>query len=316
MGKKNKIKNKIDDALDKSEETIRDEIDKLEETIRDKKDTPEFKKYLKQLSKTVNDYKHRHDEARKYGKTVGKRLVKKFKRTQNEEGLRTDEASEAIAEILFQCYRKDQQDDCGELLDKWTNDKLWGKIVIEYIPTLKEVWQYLHDNKYTKNNTLGFGDVDGAIWVEYPKQEETWPDERKIIIHTSYCSFADDNTHIFILDDSKFYSLNTLLHVRTVWPRQNSRGGYKVKKSKKYPKGWFSWKDDRDIKKPSLNTYRKRNFKYSYQDGRDEGYTLSLKNIGTPSIEWSNSHQGRIQHAIWLINQMKLITTDESYQCK
>jgi len=313
MGKKNKIKNEKDDI-----------IDKLVDNIKNKKDTPEYKEYLKQLSKIIDDYKHKYDDARKYGKNIGKKLVEKFKatpiivdnKTYYDKGLNTNEASEAISEILFQCYRKDQEGECRELLNKWTNDKLWGKIVIEYIPTLKEVWQYLHDNKYTKNNTLGFGDVDGAIWVEYPKQEETWPDERKIIIHTSYCSFADDNTHIFILDDSKFYSLNTLLHVRTVWPRQNSRGGYKVKKSKKYPKGWFSWKDDRDIKKPSLNTYRKRNFKYSYQDGRDEGYTLSLKNIGTPSIEWSNSHQGKIQHAIWLINQMKFITTDESYQCK
>ncbi|KKK46864.1 hypothetical protein LCGC14_3161010, partial [marine sediment metagenome] len=110
-------------------------------------------------------------------------------------------------------------------------------------------------------------------------------------------------------------TVNPKLHVRTVWPRQNSRGGYRCEPCKEYPNGWFSWGDDRDIKTPSIRTYRDRNFEYSYQDCRDKGYTLTLIDFGGPKIEWATTHQSRIQHAISLINQMKLITTDESYQC-
>ncbi len=290
--------------MTKKEDNI---IDKLQKSIDKNKDTPEFKEYMKELTKSVDDYKHRHDEARKYGKAVGKRFVKKYKaipyevdgKTYHEKGLETDDASAALAEILYQCFTVDQSEDCEDLLSQWTQEKLWGKIVKQYIPTLKEVWQYLHDNKYTKNNTLGYGDADGAIWVEYPRQEEKWPDKRNIIIHRSHCTCADDDTHIFVLDDSKWVSMFSGLHVRTVWPRENSRGIHKY----------------RTI--PSINTYRKNNFKSFYGDDRDKGYVLTLKEVsGTPSIDGASLHQGRIQSAIYLIGQMKDIITDESYQCK
>jgi hypothetical protein len=266
---------------------------------------------------SIADNKSRQDVAYKYGKRIGRGIVKKYKDTPisvkgkiyGGKGLETDEASSAIAEILYNCYMEDQIGDCGKLLLEWTQEKLWGKVVLQSIPRLKTVWQYLHDNKHTKNNTLGYGDIDGSIWVEYPKQLNEWPDKRKLIIHTSHCTCADDNTHIFILNTESSF-IHDILHVRTVWPRQNSRGGYKVKKTKKNPKGWFSWGDDRDIKRPSLNTYRKRNFEYSYQDGRDRGYVLSLKYFGTPKIEWAHIHQSKIHQAIWLIDLMEDIVTD------
>ena len=312
-----------------------DIIDQLQESIEKNKDTPEFKEHMKKLSKQVSDHQHSHDDAVKYGKKIGKNLIKKFSHPKSKKlmiaqgqdvdkytekdwpnMLATDQASSALASMFYHCHVTQQPSRCDRLLTEWTSQKMWGMIVMDFIPKLKEVWQYLHDNKYTKNNTLGYGDADGAIWVEYPKQLEEWEDKRKIIIHKSYCTCADDDTHIFILNDSDFGSLWDLLHVRTVWPRQNSRGGYAVEKSKKHPNGWFSWGDDRDIKTPSIKTYRDRNFKYSYQDGRDKGYTLTLKTTPTPSIDWAHIHQSRIEHAIWLIDQMKLITTDESYQCK
>jgi hypothetical protein len=288
----------------KSEDIDEDIVDKFCKAMDKKKDTAEFKASLEELNKKIADYDHRHDEARKHGKAIGKRLCKKYKATpyeidgkmHKEHGLNTDEASAAIAEILYQCYTYEQQSDCGELLNEWIHEKLWGKVITDYIPQLKEVWQYLHDNKYTKDNTLGYGDIDGAIWVEYVRQEEEWEDKRKIIIHTSHCSCADDNTHIFILNEEGV--LGKVLHVRTVWPREKNKGKHKYKKQ------------------PSINTYRKNNFKFGYQDGRDTGYSLTLEGKGTPKVEWAHHYQGRIQHVVWLIDQMKLIITDESYQCK
>ncbi len=302
---------------DKAEVEALDAIDRLEEYVKKNKHTDKFKEKMKEISKGVDDYKNRYKDANKYGKQIAKRINKKYAnipvkhegKIYYDKGIKTDEVSSVISEILYNCYMKSEDNGCRELLNEWVNDKLWGKIVKAYLPQLKRIWQFLHDNKYDKNNTLGFGDVDGDIWVEYVKQEHEWPDNRKIIIHTSHCSCADDNTHIFILDEEA--TINAKLHVRTVWPRQDARGGYRVTKSKKHPKGWFLFGDDRDIRIPSLNTYRKRNFEYSYQDCRDKGYSLSLTDFGGPKIEWATTHQSRILHAIWLIRLMTDIIDDQ-----
>ena len=87
--------------------------------------------------------------------------------------------------------------------------------------------QILHDRKYTKKNKFIYGDADVGVWVEYSKKNH-----RKVIVSTCYCTFADDNTHIYIRDKHDGLDILNKLLVVTVWPRQNSRGGYKVKKSK------------------------------------------------------------------------------------
>ena len=134
------------------------------------------------------------------------------------------------------------------------------------------------------------------MWVERVKN-------KRIIVHQSQCSCADDNTHIFIQEQGL---LGNRFHVRTVWPRQSSRGGYAVEKSKKHPDGWFSWGDDRDISTPSLNTYRARDFEFGYMDCRDKGYVLSTEAFShSKRIEWAGSFQSEIKHALWLINIMK-----------
>ena len=87
-----------------------DIIDKLVESIEKNKDTPEFKEYMKKINKSVEDHKNRHDDARKYGKRVAKNLIKKYAsipfkhdgKIYHDKGLNTDEASAAIAEILYQ----------------------------------------------------------------------------------------------------------------------------------------------------------------------------------------------------------------------
>lgn len=275
--------------------------------------------------KKVDEYKHRHDAAHAFGKRVGRNVCKKFKaipvehdgKIYHDKGLNTDEASAAISEILLQCYLKGEEaENCGDLLMEWTMDKFWGKVVNAHFPKLIKIWQWLYDNKRNKNNTYTYGDIDGSIWYEEIKQTNSWPDTRKVIIHKSHCSCAEDRTHIFIIDE-KDSAVGDRLRVRTVWDRQDSRGGYRCVKSKENPDGWFSWGDDRDIKVPSLRTYRDRNFEFSYGDGRDKGYVLSLQSLGGPKIEWAVHHQGGIKHAVGLINYMEEIVDDpETYECK
>jgi hypothetical protein len=253
------------------------------------------------------------ENAQAYGKRIGQNFVKKFDAKEqsynlNARGLQTGKAATAIAEMLYQCYKKEQETNCGELLNKWIAEHLWAIILLDYMPKLQKIWQYLYDNKYNKSHTLPYGDADGNIWVEYPKQISKWTDNRKILIHTSHCTMADDNTHIFMMD--KDSALNTL-EIRTVWPRQNLKGGYKVEKSEEYPNGWFSWGDDRDVKIPSLQTYRDRNFEYGYHDATDKGYVVTLQTIGEPKAKRADIYQQEIQHAVWLINIMENVIEDK-----
>lgn len=302
----------------------KDPIDELCDAMssmpQDKKD-----KMIDDATKRVDEYKHRHDDAHAFGKELSDNINEKFKcipvvhrgKTYKDKGLETDLCSAALSEILLRCYLKgDEAENCGDLLMEWTMDKFWGKVVNSYVPKLTEVWQWLYDNKRDKNNTFDYGDADGSIWYEEIKQTEKWPDRRKVIIHKSHCSCANDRTHIFILDDNDS-AIGDKLRVRTVWDRQNSRGGYAVQKCKEWPDGWLSWGDDRDIKVPSLRTYRDRNFKFSYGDGRDKGYVLSLNGFGGPKIEWAMNNQDKIKHAIWLISYMfDMSESPDEYECK
>lgn len=185
------------------------------------------------------------------------------------------EKAERIAENLYRQYNIEERGgrECGNLLLEWIKEHFWGIVISKHIPIFEKVWTILDKKGYTKRNKFIYGDIDVGLWVEYPKNTS-----KKVIVSTRYCAMADDNTHIFILDKE---ILNWVkFRVATVWPRENSKGGYKVKKSKKYPDGWFSWGDDRDIKIPSLNTYRKRDFHYGYYDCRDKGHCFFYKDYG------------------------------------
>ncbi len=249
----------------------------------------------------IHKYQKNISDAQKYGKQVAKRIIKKYesdgkKVGEKGKGLMTDLSSEVLSEIMFQCYKKGEEDGCQELLKQWTEERFWGRIVEEHIPEFNELWEELRIKKYDKNNTFDYGDLDASVWIEKSKN-------KKIIIHKSHCSCANDNTHIFISEKGFF---GKIFHVRTVWPRERNKGGYAVKKSKKYPTGWFSWGDDRDISTPSLNTYRTRDFNFDNMSNGSEGYVLSINGITKrSSIKWAGLNQQKIEHALWLIKIMK-----------
>lgn len=264
-------------------------------------DKKELKEELNRSQKIVEGFRKQDSDALRYGKQIAKRMIERYravpfeahgKKYHDKGGLQTDHVSNVLSEILYQCYSEDRKCGCQELLMEWIMDKFWGKIVMEYIPTFREVWQYLHDNKFNKrSNALSYGDADASIWVEYPKQLNAWEDKRKVVIHKSHCSCSKNNTHIFIYDEDGLPVCRGKFNVRTVWNREVNRGNH--------------WGDDRDIEVPSLSTYRKRNFEYSYGDGRDKGYALRLDDTSTPRVEWSMLYQKEIEHALYLISAMK-----------
>jgi len=191
-----------------------------------------------------------------------------------------------LAKQLYKSYKREEKDgkECGGLLIEWTKENLYGHMVEDAIPVFQELWQLLKEGKHNKKNTFDYGDCDVSTWFETTRTGR-WSSYRKVIVTTRHCSCADDNTHIFILDEIgedwiKFMSV-------TVWPRQKSNRGY-------------SFGDDRDIKLPSLNTYRKKGFKYGYGDGRDEGHCFVYDSM-TGRVDKPHWHENALTNALWTL---------------
>ena len=180
-----------------------------------------------------------------------------------------------FAKQLHNAYKSEERRgrDCGGLLLHWIKECYWGIIVKEHLPLFDKLYKMLEEGKHTKKNKFVYGDADVGVWIEYSKKEY-----RNVIISESYCSCADDNIHIFIRDKYEGVTYCTRFRVATVWQRE-----------KHYPKDYQRWNDDRDIKIPSLNTYRKRDYEFGYFDCRDEGHSL-LYNDGSIRVE--NAHWG------------------------
>lgn len=191
-----------------------------------------------------------------------------------------------LSNNLYRAYKKEQPHDCQDLLLEWVGDCFWGKIVQEHIPIFHKTWDCLVEKGHTKSNKFIYGDVDVGVWFENVKDKEKH-ENRKVIVSERYCSTADDNIHIFVLDDLSLtlgYNFSEFKAV-TVWPRE-----------KKSISG-IDWGDDRNIDLPSLATYRKRNFNYGYNDARDRGHIFKWQGF-TAQVENSMWNSMRIPYAL------------------
>lgn len=200
--------------------------------------------------------------------------------------MRTTKRAEELSEILYDAYKDgDNTGVYNDYLIECIKEKFWGRVVKDHLPIFNKTWKILNEKKYTAKNPFVYGDDDVGVWIELTKSES-----KKVIASTCYCSCADDNTHIFILDDHSILNAHSIVfRVATVWPRQ-------INKRDKHP-----WGDDRDIKLPSLNTYRERDFRYGYYDCRDKGscflYEEFKKGI---AVRVENAHwdEGAITNAL------------------
>jgi hypothetical protein len=199
---------------------------------------------------------------------------------------------------------------CGKLMLEWENETFWGYVVKKHIPVFNKVYKILKEHgNIGQKNAYTYGDIDVSVWIEECK-------DKKVIASIRHCSCADDNTHLFIINDARYSGYGDF-KCRTVWPKQNKRGGYRVQKSKKYPTGWLSWGDDRDIKVPSITTYRERNFYFSYGDCRDKGYVFTYTNFpeGDPKVVKVEMY--KIEHALWTLRcHLEMLQDYEANECR
>lgn len=191
-----------------------------------------------------------------------------------------------LSNSLYRAYKKEQPIDCQDLLLEWVGDCFWGRIVSEHIPVFHKTWNLLVEKGHTKFNKFEYGDIDVGLWYEKIKNKENHA-HRKVIVSERYCSTADDNIHIFVMDDypkTLGYNFSSFKAV-TVWNRE-----------KKSISG-IDWGDDRNIDIPSLTTYRKRDFDYGYNDARDKGHIFKWEGF-TIRVENSIWNSMRIPHAL------------------
>jgi len=193
--------------------------------------------------------------------------------------------AQRLSNSLYRAYKKEQPDECQDLLLDWVAECFWGRIVEEHISVFHKVWNLLVEGGHTKHNKFVHGDIDTGLWYENVKDKENHGD-RKVVVSERYCSMADDNTHIFVLDDyQEALAILSSFKAVTVWPKEKkSRSG-------------IDWGDDRNIDIPSLTTYRKRDFDYGYNDGRDKGHVFIYQAM-TKRVDHASWNTMRIPHAL------------------
>jgi len=176
-----------------------------------------------------------------------------------------------IAHDMHELFTKEEYRDCGDYSVEKIKREFWGLVVRDYIPIFLSVYEILEERGNIGNsNRYVYGDIDVGVWIEPTNKKG-----RKVIASTRYCAMADDNTHIYILDDPhEDYPEFIKFVCKTAWPRE-----------KKKKKSWANFGDHRDIEIPSLETYRRFNFDFGYGDGRDKGYSFAYSTFPTPNID-------------------------------
>lgn len=227
----------------------------------------------------------------------------------------TSDRARLIANTMYKQYEIEQRDgrDCGSLLLDWIKERFWGKVVQDHIPIFEEIYGILSENgNIGSRNSYTHGDIDNSVWIEKTQN----PDNKRVIASKCHCSCADDNTHLYILDNLTHRDILTF-RCRTVWPRQSNRGGYRVAKSEKNPDGWVSWGDDRDISIPSIATYRKRDFDFSYRDCRDKGHVFTYDELNGPTLDHAHWHENRILPALDILRHtLNMLRDYDTNECK
>ena len=224
------------------------------------------------------------------------------------------EQSIELGDHLYEEYQKQNDEGCNQLLIDWAKERFWGRVCEDHLPIFRSLWNKLNDNgNVSYDSGLSYGDMDMTVWAETLNEDE------KLIIVRHHCRCCDDNTTIFRLKEygcdleDENLSEDQLIKIQkidkhllefrvdTCWPDE-IKGDF-----------GYSWGDDRDIKYPSLETFRNRGFDYGYGDGRDNCHVLKFCYTHRgPNIEKAHWTEGRIILALDDIRWYESMFDEES----
>lgn len=253
--------------------------------------TPEEVANIEKLSEEAsNEMKKKLDamtpEEKKEWKAKLKKDMTKIKRNNNFGDTEELAKCRSFGKKLYKAYKKEEKKECGSLFLKWMKDCFYALVVKDHIPLFDEIWNYLNEHKITFDKKLRFCDEDHHLWIEYPQKNYDFDQERQVIVYKNVDLCADDNTFIFIKEKSYGNKFN--FRIVTVWDKE-------VKEK-------FNFKDDRDIKLPSIKTYRERNFDFGYGDGRDPGNIIVYEN-DKQMCKDSAWNENRIKYALDILHE-------------
>lgn len=196
--------------------------------------------------------------------------------------LTTDFDEKPLADAMYKAYMASAD---GNYLMEKVKRSFYGKLVRDKLPLFKELHAYLIEHGHTVKNPYVYGDIDVGVWYENTEHAVV-----KIIAIESYCTCADDSTHIFIMRDWGESHIGATGDIKflavTAWPRQKKK------------RIGHSYGDYRDIKYPSIRTYRDYNFEFGCGDGRDVGYSFKYETIAGDKVEDAHWNEPRIMFAL------------------
>lgn len=224
--------------------------------------------------------------------------------------------SEAASKRIFDLIRKECSENeinpaallglvydrfnCATLDLEWTLEKYWANQVRKFIPDLERIYVKLVENGQTEEACHEFNDLDDHVWY-IPLTSD---DNRRIFVHTS-----QNLNLIFVWDKSSVDNRYGKVHIRRYWDKfeikdkwdEQEDQGFKDAVAKHGRLAMLKemnmdrFADDVLDKsyptKPSFDYFKKNNFKFRYEDGRDLGYVLTYSRLDN-KVDWALSHHG------------------------
>ncbi len=233
---------------------------------------------LKEIMESVRE----KDGSDAYGRQMADQLRAAARTADSQSNSNLAWRAKAIGGMLDELTASGDDRECTQLLLEWVEEQFWGHRIREYIPTFESIYSQLDDLGARYDNRLIYGDMDYGAWVE-PHST------LKIIGLECYCSGADNNTHLYILNPEPdgFSSF----HVRTCYPRAHRN---------QYMKRYGGWAG---LERASRSTYKTMGWLPQYGDGRDIGYILSYDEYAAKVERGGMS--SHISHAMWTMETIQ-----------
>ena len=241
---------------------------------------------MDELKREVDDNRVEEYRSAQYGKALGLRIAKGYRR----------HPDIVLSNLLtsFEAHMDEGSDidksECAQLYLEWAVDRYMGAHIDRIANQFNKVWMDLRTHGVrTKSNAIVIGDMDNSIWAEQAG------DKRAILIEC-HCAARDDNIRIYVQDkplssgDSEIFSTifrTRGLHIRNLQRRKRNH-----------------------CKSMTLNQFRKKKFEPRYGDSRDEGYVASMHRLGNKTDNAISSY-----HEIAATLSQWRFAIPESYDC-
>lgn len=228
------------------------------------------------INDQVNAYQRKIDE----GHAIGAAMAAGFLR--QVDGSETAAVAAMLSSLLLGLDKS--SGDCSTLSHEWMMELYWGDHVNRHVSVFDECFEGLRKiGAVSRDKSLSYGDADYSIWIEEVVTQEEYLVHKgefyekrvRFIYSDCHCSCADDNVHVWVMDNYHFHCR------RTRWVEtENGRENWKLKP-----------------------------IDLQYGDGRDAGYSFSSR-IDNLKADWALFNYNHVRRALEDLRMVKDALTD------